>query len=219
MRISVLQPKIIRGDIDFNIQVIQSLINKSRGELLVLPEYALTGSLIFAPNVKIKEWVEKSERAKTKIKIPAGKRLLINSLLEIDNKIYNACEILPRGGRQYKLFPDHPEVEAGINPGDKQTVFEINSKKFKVIICTDLRYIEKIPTVGLDFILFIFHFSEYNLAPTLNAVRNISVERNIPVIVSSLVSDQNIGFSSYIDRNRVISLPRDEGVLEIEIYD
>ncbi|NLY92063.1 MAG: hypothetical protein GX081_10740 [Firmicutes bacterium] len=219
MRISVLQPKIIRGDLDFNLKVIQGLVNKSRGELLVLPEYALTGSLIFEPNANTKEWAEKSKEAKNRIKIPEGKRLLVNSLLEVDDKIYNACELLPEGGKQYKLFPDRPEVEAGINPGNGQTVFELNTKRFKVIICTDLRFIERIPTVGLDFILFIFHFSDYNLASTLEEVKKISVERSIPVLISSLVSDQNIGFSSYIDKNSVISLSSEEGILEIELGD
>lgn len=42
MRISLLQPEIIRGNIQHNAEVIQHLIDKSKGELLVLPEYALT---------------------------------------------------------------------------------------------------------------------------------------------------------------------------------
>lgn len=113
-----MQPRIIRGDIDFNTRAIQNLVDRSKGELLVLPEYALTGSLVFEPGAEIKEWADKSKQAKGRIKIPEGKRLLINSLLEVDNKFYNVCELLPEGGRQYKLFPDQPEVEAGIIPGN-----------------------------------------------------------------------------------------------------
>lgn len=219
MRISVLQPKIIRGDLDFNYRAIQSLVNKSRGKLLVLPEYALTGSLIFAPGANIKEWAAKSKEAKSRIKIPEGKRLLINYLREEGGKIYNACELLPDGGRQDKLFPDQPEVAAGISPGNGQTVFELGAKRFKVIICSDLRQIGKIPTAGLDFLLFIFHFSGVNLAPTLQDLKRIAGERGVPVIVSSLVSDRNIGFSSYIEKSRVISLADEEGILEIEVDD
>ena len=217
MRISVLQPKIIRGDIDFNSEAIQRLIDKSRGEILVLPEYALTGSLIFDSTININEWILKSKKAKSKLKIMDGKKLLINSIIQINNKIYNACELLPTDIYQYKLFPDKPEIEAGINPGEKQNIFKLKDKKFKVIICTDLRYIEKIPTAGLDFLLFIFHFSDYNFDKAMNDVKKISFERNIPIIISSLVSDKNIGHSSYVNNNTVISLPSDEGILEIEI--
>jgi len=214
-----LQPRIIRGDIDFNTRAIQNLVDRSKGELLVLPEYALTGSLVFEPGAEIKEWADKSKQAKGRIKIPEGKRLLINSLLEVDNKFYNVCELLPEGGRQYKLFPDQPEVEAGIIPGNGQTVFTLCAKSFKVIICTDLRYIGKIPADSLDLLLFVFHFSDYNLAPALQEVKRIARERNIPVIISSLVSDKNIGFSSYVDKNKVISLSSEEGILEIELDD
>ena len=217
MKISVLQPKIIWGDIDFNIKAIQGLIDKSRGELLVLPEYALTGSLIFDATININEWISKSRIAKSKLKIRDGKQLLINSVIEIDNKIHNACELLPTGGYQHKLFPDKPEIEAGINPGDKQTIFLLRDKSFKVVICSDLRNIERISTAGLDFLLFIFHFSDYNFERALNDVKKISLERNIPIIISSLVSDKNVGWSSYVDNNTVISLPGDEGILEIEI--
>lgn len=217
MKISVLQPKIIRGDIDYNTKAIQSLIDQSRGEILVLPEYALTGSLIFDPNVNINEWILKSKRAKSKLKIIDGKKLLINSIIKKNNMIYNACELLPTDINQYKLFPDKTEIEAGIKPGVNQTIFEFKNKKFKVVICTDLRSIEQIPTVDLDFLLFIFHFSHNNFDEVMKEVKKISVERNLPIIISSLVSDKNIGFSSYINKDTVVSLPDIEGILEIEI--
>ncbi len=43
MRLSLLQPWIIRGNIEHNLEVIQRLVNESKGELLVLAEYALKG--------------------------------------------------------------------------------------------------------------------------------------------------------------------------------
>lgn len=45
MKISLLQPHIRRGEIAHNRAEIQTLIEQAQGELLVLPEYALTGSL------------------------------------------------------------------------------------------------------------------------------------------------------------------------------
>jgi|SRR5690554_4238609 len=217
MQISVLQPEITRGSIKNNIKVIQKLINQSRGRLIVLSEYALTGSLVLDTNVNVKRWVKVSEAAKSSIKIPEGKLLLINSLVEKDNKVYNACELLPTAEMQGKLFPDTPELAAGISNGQQQKVFKIDGKKFKVIICTDLRYIDEIPTNNLDFIFFIFHFSNYNFDKALRDARNVSQEREIPIIISSLLSDKNIGFSSYIHKNTVVSLPEYEGILEIQI--
>ena len=48
-------------------------------------------------------------------------------------------------------------------------------------------------------------------------VKNLSKARELRVLVSSLVSDKNIGFSSFVDGARVVSLPRQEGILEVEI--
>lgn len=46
MKISILQPKIERGNISKNVTSIQNLINNASGDLLILAEYALTGSLV-----------------------------------------------------------------------------------------------------------------------------------------------------------------------------
>jgi predicted amidohydrolase len=46
MRVSLLQPRIIRSDIEHNLAAIQRLVGGRKGDLLVLPEYALTGSLV-----------------------------------------------------------------------------------------------------------------------------------------------------------------------------
>lgn len=217
MRISVLQPKIIRGDIDFNVEAVQRLITKSKGNLLVLPEYVLTGSLVLETNVSVKDWVDKSKKAKVSLKIPEGKILIINSLVELEDKIYNCCELIPSDNKQCKLFPDQPELDSGINAGSDHTVFTLYDKKFKVIICTDLRHIEKISTEELDFFFFIFHFTDNNHDKVIQEVKDISIKRKLPIIVSSLVSDQNIGFSSYVNNNSVVSLSSSEGILEIDI--
>lgn len=58
-----ISPKILRGDIDYNTSAIQKLIDASSGNLLVLPEYALTGSLVLDTNANITEWAQKSKIA------------------------------------------------------------------------------------------------------------------------------------------------------------
>lgn len=217
MKISILQPKIIRGNVDHNIMAIQGLIDQSVGDILVLGEYALTGSLVLESDVDIHDWADKSRNGKSRLIIPEGKKLLINSLVEVDGEIYNCCELLPSSKVQCKLFLDKPELDAGISPGIEQRIFEINDKRFKVIICTDLRTIDKIKTDNLDFIFYIFHFSNYNFNGAMQRAKDVSSDRDLPVLISSLTSDKNIGFSSYVYKNTIVSLPNSEGILEINI--
>lgn len=50
----------------------------------------------------------------------------------------------------------------------------------------------------------------------MNDVKRITNEVNPPIIISSLVSDKNIGFCSYIFSNTDIYLFNGQGILEIE---
>jgi predicted amidohydrolase len=217
MRLSLLQPHIIRGNIEHNLKVIQRLVDESKGNLLILPEYALTGSLVLDLDADVRDWVLRSAKAKAHINMPKGKHLLINTLAEFDGKLYNCCELLPAGDFYCKLFPDQTELDAGILPGTEQKVFELFGKRFKVVICYDLPHIDKIPTDNLDFLLFIYHFTEDNFSRVMQMVKEVSKARRVPVLASSLVSDKNNGFSSFVNGDVVVSLPREEGILEVEI--
>lgn len=217
MQLSLLQPKIIRGDIEHNLTAIQRLIDGSKGDLLVLPEYVLTGSLVFDLEADVHDWARRSANAKARIKVPKGKYLLINSLVEIEGKLRNCCELLPLGDFQFKLFPDEAELDVGILPGTEQKIFELFDKRFKAVICSDLRQMDKIPTKSLDFVIFIFHFTDSNFSRVMQLVRSVSKARKMPVLASSLVSDKNSGFSSFVNGDIVVSLSRQEGILEVEI--
>ena len=217
MRLSLLQPEIVRGDIAHNGQVIQRLVDEADGNLLVLPEYALTGSLVLEPHADVMDWAERSAVAKSQIVIPEGRYLLLNELCAIDGKLFNCCELLPTGERQCKLFPDETEESAGILPGQEQTLFELSGKRFKVIVCTDLRHMEVIPTDNLDFALWIFHFTERNHEQAMADFRRVAGERGMRMLVSSLVSDVNIGQSAYLDGGVMVSLGRGEGILEEDL--
>ena len=108
-------------------------------------------------------------------------------------------------------------MKAGIKPGQTQQVFSLENKQFKVVICTDLRFIEQITTDGLDFLCYIFHFTLNSYEKTIATLKEVSQARKLPILTSSLVSDQNIGESCYINGETVVTLPRMEGILEIEI--
>lgn len=217
MRLSLLQPRIVRGDIAHNLEVIQRLVNESKGELLVLAEYALTGSLVLDLEADVRDWARRSAKAKARINVPAGKHLLINTLAEFDGNLYNCCELLPTGECYCKLFPDQTEMDAGILPGTEQKVFELSGKRFKVVICYDLPHMDEIPTDNVDFLLFIYHFTDDNFSRVMQEVKKVSKARGLRVLASSLVSDKNSGLSSFVDGDVIVSLPRREGILEVEI--
>jgi len=217
MQISLLQPEIHRGNIEHNVLAIQRLIDRSRGELLVLPEYALTGSLVLDINADVNEWARKNAQAEKQLRFPGGKYLLLNSLVELAQKLYNCCQLLPTAERYCKRFPDTTELQAGIQPGTEQKTFELWGKHFKFLICYDLPHIKEISTDNLDFLIFVYHFMESNFPRVINEVRDVSLDRKLPVLVSSLVSDMNNGFSSYVNGGAVISLSCQEGIMEVEV--
>ncbi|MBK1813816.1 hypothetical protein JHL18_24665 [Clostridium sp. YIM B02505] len=217
MKISLLQPKIEKGNIRNNIAHVQELIEKSKGELLILPEYAFTGSLNSESNVDIDEWITYGDVAKKNLKIPAGKLLLTNSLVKINEEVYNCCEFLPDDKKQIKVFPDSTEEIHGIKAGKEHQTFEMFNKKFKIFICMDFKHWKSIETNDLDFILFIYHFTSENYEKRIEELKEFVRERKIPVLASSIVSDNNNGFSTYINESTIISLSELEGILEIEL--
>ncbi len=217
MRASLLQPRIVRGDIEHNLKAVQRLVDKSKGQLLILPEYVLTGSLVLYLDADVRKWARRSAQAEARLSIPGGKYLLINTLVEFDGKLHNCCKLLPTEERYCKLFPDQTELNAGIQPGTEQRVFELLGKRFKVVICYDFPHINKIPTENLDFLLFVYHFTEDNFPRVIGAVKEVSKARRLRVLASSLVSDKNNGSSSFVDGDVVVSLSEQEGILEVEI--
>lgn len=218
MKISILQPRIERGNIKNNIEIIQTLINNATGDLLILAEYALTGSLALEKDVNIKQWVTETEREKKKLLVPDEKKLLINSLIAKDDGIYNACSLLPNEEiLQIKNYLDKIEEDAGILSGNEIPILTIKDKKVVIVICSDLKEIEQIQTEGADFIIFIFHFTVNNYENVMNELIYISKLRKTPIIVASLVSDKNYGHSCYIHGETVVSLGNEQSILEITI--
>ncbi len=220
MKLSLLQPKIIRGDIKANASTIQNLINKASGNIMVLAEYALTGSLVLDETANIKQWATDSEHAIRGLTIPENKQLMINTLVNRENKIYNACCFAQDNSShnnivQAKVFPDQPELDAGICAGDGFSILSTCGKNIAIVICSDLRQMDKIPTEGADFILFIFHFTPVNYDEVIDKLIKISEQRKLPVIVASLLSDKNNGNSCYINGSTIVSLADNEGILEI----
>lgn len=218
IKISILQPEIERGNIQKNAAIIQRLINNANGDLLILAEYALTGSLVLDKNADIQKWAVESEAAKQGLSIPENKQLLVNSLIIKDEKIYNACTLLPSCEIiQIKNYPDKTETEAGIYAGNGISIVQFNGKNIVIVICADISRIDKIPTDRADIMLFIYHFTLENYERHTTNLVNISKERNIPIIAASLTNDKNYGHSCYVCGSTVVALGNHEGIMEITI--
>jgi len=218
MKISILQPKIERGNIQKNISIIQELVNNATGDLLVLAEYALTGSLVLDENADTQEWAVKCDKAMRELSIPKGKSLLLNSLTIKSENIYNACILLPDNKiMQIKNNPDNTEISAGIHAGDDISTFQFDGKRIKILICSDIINMDKISTLETDFILFIYHFTPENYGKHIANLIGISKERNLPIITASLTSDKNYGHSCYVYGSTVVALGNHEGIMEVTI--
>lgn len=217
LKISVLQPFIKRGDIKYNYERIQRLIFEAGGELLLLPEYAFTGSIVLEENVDLSTWINETKKAIEDLKLPQHKYLLLNYVTKLENGIYNCCKLYPTSAKQCKQYPDRYEIECGIRHCYEEQIFTIGKDAFKVIICSDMRHIDTFNLANIKFIVFVYHFTEESLNRVISDLKVVSKKYDIPIIVSSLVSDKNIGYSSYINQQTIVSLPSKEGILEIEI--
>ena len=175
------------------------------------------GSLVLDKKANIQEWCEKSDIAKQKINIPNNKILVINLLKKQKNNLYNICELLPTDKYQIKVYPDDTEKSRGIIPGKFHKTFDLFGKKFKILICMDFKFINDIPSENLDFFIWIYHFTQENYLRMIAMLKECVKKLNIPILASSLVSDENFGHSTYIDNNKIISLSNFEGLLEIEL--
>lgn len=217
MRVSLLQPCIKRGDSEHNFTALQALIDRARGELLVTAEYVLTGSLVLDQSPSVERYLLSEEDLMRRLRIPEGKQLLVDHLERRDGKIYNSASLLPSGGRQDKLYPDETEAGFGVIAGSKSLIFEEFGKRFKVLVCMDMRYQDRIDFSNLDFVLWLYHLTEANYEKKMADARSCALRAGLPLFVSSLVSDVNSGMSSAVSREHVVSLSGDEGILEIEL--
>jgi predicted amidohydrolase len=215
MRISLLQPDILSGEIEHNLSTIQRLVDSAEGDLIVLPEYAFTGTVRLGTGADIEDWARRSALAKRLLAVPDGKVVLINALVETDAGIQNCTELLPTGRQQPKLILNAAERAAGIVPGTGQRTFNLFGKQFKVMACATLDSADAFALEGLDFAIWVFHFTNDNYARAMADVKRVSEVNSLRIFVSSLVNGHSIGLSAYVDGHVQLVLPRREGILEV----
>jgi predicted amidohydrolase len=215
MRVSLLQPDILNGEIEHNLATIQRLVDSAEGDLIVLPEYALTGTAGLGRGVNIRDWARRSAVAKRLLAVPDGKIVLINTLVETAGGIRNCTELLPTGRRQPKLTLNDAERAVGIVPGTGQQTFDLFGQRFKIMACATLEAADAFALEGLDFAVWVFHFTNDNYARAMADVKRVSEANDLRIFVSSLVNDRSIGLSAYVDGQVQLVLPRREGILEV----
>lgn len=217
MHVVLLQPKILPGVIEQNASVVQQLITHSRGDLFIAPEYALTGPLPVQNQMDLEDWLHRTSAAKRQFHLPEGASLLINTLHAENGNIYNCCELLPFHVCQYKLFPDDAEQQAGVTAGIEQQVFQVAGKRFQAVMSNDVWHLEEFISPSLDFLVFMFHFTDATYTQTMPLLKQIAHTRNLRILVSSFIDDNHSGQSAVVYRNAVVALPRQEGILNVEI--
>ncbi|HSB46548.1 MAG TPA: carbon-nitrogen hydrolase family protein [Candidatus Bilamarchaeum sp.] len=143
MRIAIAQMEIAQGDVEANIAKIRKFIRKARAgraDVLVLPEYCLTGSVKGRPELIDSKGAYRrlfsNLAKKSRIDIVSG------SFVESEKgKAYNTACYFERGGRLLGCYRKmnlwHSERER-LCPGAEISVFNTRFGKAGLAICWDL---------------------------------------------------------------------------------
>ncbi|HOA24090.1 MAG: hypothetical protein WBH90_02105 [Aggregatilineales bacterium] len=215
MRLSFLQPEIIPGDAEHNVRAVQHLIDEAEGDLLVLPEYVLTGPP--TPGMDVAAWAAYGASVRSALNVPPGKAVLINTLVERGGEVVNCCELLDTGQQQAKLYLTDAERAAGISAGHEQHVFSFGERQFAVCICERLMADRLAPAEQIDFALWISHFDRAALPDALASAREVSEARGVRVFMSALLTDEHVGVSAYVDGKLQLAVPRRRSIMEVVI--
>lgn len=165
MKISLIQPKLILGNVNENFKMIEEKIIKAAEEkpdVIVLPE--MWNTSFFPEDVKEKADLN-GERTK-KLLSELSKKFSVNivggsiaNLKGID--LYNTAYIFDRNGNEIasydKVHSFSPSGEHNIfKAGNKLCIFELDGVKCGLCICYDIRFVEWIRKNALEGIEIFF---------------------------------------------------------------
>ncbi len=197
MNISIgfIQPKIRFGDIDYNIERIDTLASKLDDfDLIVLPELVYTGYIFLNREEALRIGRKYREKMYSHIEKFSDRysAVVVAGFPEAtDGKVYNSAFIAYKGGvidtyRKLHLFYREKEW---FDPGDKPlTIYKIgNMFRLGVMICFDWRFPEVARILSLKGADIIAHPSNlvYDYAYTVMLAR--SVENKVYTITSNRV--------------------------------
>ena len=165
MKISILQFKLIFGDISNNFKVVTRLIEKitpTYSDVVLLPELWSTG---FYPE-PLQKYSDHNGRETSNFLSTIAKKYNINIIggtviVDEDNKFYNRCFIFDRNGKniavydKIHLFSMSKENEV-FTAGRQIPIFNIDGIKSSISVCYDLRFPELFRKIALNDVSIIF---------------------------------------------------------------
>lgn len=215
MRLSLLQPEIRPGDVEHNVRAAQQLIDEAEGDLLVLPEYALTGPPPAGEDIAA--WAERGAAACEALTLPVGKALLVNCIRQHRGGFANRCELLGTGQQQVKLHLTAAEREAGMIAGDERRVFSYQGRRFAVFTSSRLEAAQLDAADDLDFVLWLTHFERAALSDALARGRDVSAACGLRIFMNTLLVDEWVSLSAYVDGYLQLAVPRRLSIMEVAI--
>lgn len=165
MKISLIQPNLILGNVDENFKLIENEIlraSKENPDVIVLPE--MWNTSFFPENVK--ELADKNGERTKNLLSTLSKQLNINivggSVANLEgDKLFNTSFIFNRNGEEIasynKVHLFSPSGEDNVfNSGNKLCIFELDGIKCGLCICYDVRFVEWVRKNALEGIEIFF---------------------------------------------------------------
>lgn len=142
--VSLIQQRFSVGAVQQNCDKILQLATEAATDLVVFPELTLTGyppeDLLFRSDLQ--QYVDAALTRIAEAKLPCT--LLIGHPWLEDDKLFNAASVIRGGqliGRYFKqCLPNYGvfDEQRYFTPGNDTLIFELNQKKFAVLICEDV---------------------------------------------------------------------------------
>jgi len=165
MKISLVQPNLILGDVDKNYKMIEEKIreaSKENSDVIVLPE--MWNTSFFPKNVK--ELADKNGESTKKLLSDLSKELNVNivggSVANlVGDDLYNTAYVFDRKGDEVasynKVHLFSPSGEHNVfKAGEKLCIFHLDGVKCGLSICYDVRFVEWIRKNALEDIEIFF---------------------------------------------------------------
>lgn len=159
MKISLIQPNLILGNVDENFKIIENQIisaSKENPDVIVLPE--MWNTSFFPENVT--ELADKNGSRTKSLLSSLSKKLNVNivggSIANLENnELFNTSFIFDRNGKEIasynKVHLFSPSGEDNVfKAGNKLCIFELDGIKCGLSICYDIRFVEWIRKNALE---------------------------------------------------------------------
>ena len=197
-RVGVIQPNIVFGDIDGNIERISRLVNAvGEWDLLILPELTFTG-YVFESRGEAKEYglryMDKSLRWMEKISGEYGGGVVAGFVEYTHDKVFNSAAIAVDGeikGVYRKIHLFYREKE-WFDPGDKEPfVVQVGRAKVGIMICYDWMFPEVARILSLEGADIIAHPANLVYGYAYTAMKARAIENLVYVATVNRVGRDN----------------------------